>query len=450
MSIYSGSHLDEVQSYWFSGIGNAERSPHPPNPICYEGLGNAKGRAFHFRFLYPVINRGAPKITVRKHLKVIMDNPRIAWLLTSAFYYWHPTLSHLAKRFPSMTAFAANWRGYAPGYENSFAVEIVGERKVIPIVKPSTGYGYSFTYMPLNVVNRLLRFKPHVVFSNSFGIWTILALLFKPLGKWRVVIAYEGSSPSVDSRNSAARLAVRRAMVKAADACITNSYAGKAYLTDILGARESHVFRQPYEVPAADSLSGEAEKAELDASKFKQPIFIYVGGIVPRKGLDLLLKACAILEKQGCYDYTLLVVGDGTQREELEKFCQESNLTDCVQWVGRVDYDRLGAYFRKADVFVLPTREDTWGMVVLEAMVSGKPILCSKWAGASELAIDGENGYCFDPYEPEKLAELMRHFINDPHLAIAMGQKSEQLMTQYTPEAAAKFLGEVTSFVLGA
>jgi len=85
---------------------------------------------------------------------------------------------------------------------------------------------------------------------------------------------------------------------------------------------------------------------------------------------------------------------------------------------------------------------------LLEAMVLGKPILCSKWAGAAELVIDGENGYCFDPYEPAKLAELMRRFIDEPDLAASMGHKSEQLMTQYTPEAAAKFLSEVTSFVL--
>ena len=180
----------------------------------------------------------------------------------------------------------------------------------------------------------------------------------------------------------------------------------------------------------------------------QQPVFIVVGGIIPRKGLDRLLEACAILQRQGCDDYTLLVVGDGPQREELENFTQKNDLTKCVQWAGRVDYNHLGAYFRKADVFVLPTLEDTWGLVLLEAMVLGKPILCSKWAGAAELVIDGENGYCFDPYEPAKLAELMRRFINDPDLAASMGHKSEQLMTQYTPEAAAKFLSEVTSFVL--
>jgi glycosyltransferase involved in cell wall biosynthesis len=377
-----------------------------------------------------------------------MENPRIAWLLTSAFYYWHPTLSQIAKIFPQMTAFAANWKGYAPGFEDSFQVEVVGERKVIPILKNSKSYGTNFTYMPLNIVNCLLKFKPNVIFSNSFGVWTILALLLKPLGKWRVVIAYEGSSPGVDYRNSLVRLSVRRNMVRVADACITNSHAGKAYLTEVLNADPHRVFVHPYEVPAANSMLEGQQLAKLDFSQYKQPIFIFVGSITPRKGLNFLLKACVILQEQGCHRYTLLVVGDGEQRAELETFTQQKGLGDRVQWLGIVDYGKLGAYFSKADVFVLPTLEDTWGMVVLEAMVLGKPVVCSKWAGASELVMEGENGYCFDPYESNKLAELMRHFIDNPHLAIVMGEKSKQFMEQYTPELAAQFLSKVTSFIL--
>jgi glycosyltransferase involved in cell wall biosynthesis len=375
-----------------------------------------------------------------------MDDLRIAWLLTSAAYYWHPMLSHLAKLFPQMTAFAANWRGYAPGFEDSFQVEVVGERKIIPILKDAKSYGTNFTYMPLNIINRLLKFKPNVIFSNSFGIWTILALLLKPLGKWRVVIAYEGSSPGVDYRNSPVRLAVRRNMVRVADACITNSHAGKAYLTEVLNTDRDRVFVHPYEVPAANSMLETGHSDELNLSYDKQPIFLFVGSITPRKGLNFLLEACAVLQKQRCDRYTLLIIGSGEQRAELEIFTQVKGLGDRVQWVGQVDYGRLGVYFAKADVFVLPTLEDTWGMVVLEAMVLGKPILCSKWAGASELVMEGGNGYCFDPYEPEKLAELMRRFIDKPDLAVAMGQKSKQLMAQYTPEAAAQFLNTVTSF----
>lgn len=376
------------------------------------------------------------------------SNFRIAWLLPSAFYYWQPAISKLAQMFPQTTVFTGLWQGFAPGFENTFTVEVL-ERKVIQLTRTSTGYGNNFTYLPLNIINRLLRFKPNLIFTSSFGIWTMLALLLKPLAKWRVVIAYEGSSPSVDFRGSAPRLALRRAMVKAADALITNSHAGKAYLIDILKAKESNVFRQPYEVPATTALIGSTqEDKQSNLHQLQRPVFLFVGGIIPRKGLHLLLEACVVLQKQGYRNYTLLVVGDGAQRQELEAFSQNHALADCVKWTGRVDYGNLGAYFNSADVFVLPTLEDTWGVVVLEAMALGKPVLCSKWAGAAEMVIEGENGYLFEPQQPEELAKVMRRFIEQPNLSKSMGDKSQQLMAQHTPEVAAQFLANVTSFAV--
>ncbi|MBE9178839.1 glycosyltransferase family 4 protein [Oculatella sp. LEGE 06141] len=377
-----------------------------------------------------------------------MKNPRVAWLLTSAFYYWQPPMASFSKLFPQTTIFTSRWHGFAPGLEDSFQVEIVGERKIIQLSESATGYGSNFTYLPLNIVNRLLRFKPQVIFSNSFGVWTVLSLLFKPIGRWRVVIAYEGSSPDVDYRNSPLRLALRRLMVWAADACITNSHGGKDYLIDVLNAPESEVFLQPYEVPSAQALLQSAEASAIAQLPHQRPIFIFVGSLKKRKGLHLLLEACAQLKQQGCDQYTLLIVGSGSQQQELEAFCQQHDLTNCVQWVGQVDYSQLGAYFKQADVFVLPTLEDTWGMVVLEAMALGKAILCSKFAGASELVIDDQNGYVFDPTDAAAVATVIRRFVDEPSLSVRMGQQSEQIMAQYTPEAAAEFLANVTEFVL--
>jgi glycosyltransferase involved in cell wall biosynthesis len=375
------------------------------------------------------------------------SNLRVAWLLPTAWFYWQPALSEFTRLFPKTTVFTGLWPGFARGFENSLTVEVVGERKVLAITQSSTGYGSSFTYLSLGIVNRLLRLKPHLVFSSSFGLWTILALLLKPLGRWQVVIAYEGSSPSVDYRNSIIRLVLRQAMIQAADACITNSQAGKNYLVNILKAKEDHVFAQPYEVPDAKSLLAQSVESTLDIPISKHPVFLFVGSIIPRKGLRVLLEACVLLREQGFSEYTLQIIGEGDQREELEAFCHSHGLVDWVQWIGRVNYDILGTYFRNADVFVLPTLEDTWGVVVLEAMILGKPVLCSKGAGAVEMVIDGENGYRFAANDAKELAAIMSRFINDPTLVNVMGQKSQQLIAQHTPTIAATFLAKVASCV---
>ena len=377
-----------------------------------------------------------------------IDNLRIAWLLPVAWFYWQPAISELTKIFPNTTVFTGLFPGFAKGLEETLKVEVVGEFKVIEIAKDENSYGDNFTYLSPKIIGHLLKLRPQVIFSSSFGIWTIIALLLKPLFWWRVIIAYEGCSPGVDYRNSSARLFVRRLMVWMADACITNSQAGNEYLVEILNAQKDRVFVQPYEIPDEHTLPGSAEVIESDSLELQHPIFLFVGHIIPRKGLDTVLKAGVVLQTRGYHQFTLQVVGNGDRQPELEAFCQAQHLSDRVQWVGRVPFDRIGTYFHNADVFVLPTLEDTWGVVTLEAMLLGKPILCSSGAGTAELVVSGENGYVFAPEDPDKLADLMQLFLDDPALIPAMGTRSQQIMAQYTPVAAAQCMANITKLVM--
>lgn len=373
---------------------------------------------------------------------------RIAWLLPVAWFYWQPALSELTKMFPHTTVFTGLFPGYATGLQDTLNVEVIGEFKVIEIDRDENGYGDNFTYLSPKIIGSLLRLKPHVIFTSSFGVWTILALMLMPLLRWRVIIAYEGSSPGVDYRHSAARLLVRRLMVKLSAACISNSHAGGEYLIEILRAEKERVFVQPYEIPDEHTLPGSSAAAEPELVDRLRPVFLFVGQVIPRKGLPLLLEACAALQTRGYDNYTIQVVGNGSQQSELEAFCREHGLSDRIEWVGRVPFDRIGTYFHNADVFVLPTLEDTWGVVTLEAMLLGKPILCSSGAGTAELVVSGENGYVFAPEDPDKLADLMQLFLDDPALIPAMGARSQQIMAQYTPVVAAQCMANITKLVM--
>jgi glycosyltransferase involved in cell wall biosynthesis len=370
---------------------------------------------------------------------------RVAWVLPVAWFYWQPVLSEFTRLFPDTTVFTGLFPGFAKGYENSLTVELVGKTKVVGLTKSETGYGDNFTYLSPAIIGCLLQLKPDVVFTSSFGIWTMLVVLLKPIGRWRVVIAYEGCSPGVDYRNSWLRLTLRRLLVAGADACITNSHAGKDYLTKFLKARDDSVFVKPYEIPVPEAFLSAVSNTKQSRESLNCPVFLFVGHIVPRKGLNFLLEACAILRSQGYSNYTILVVGDGSQQEELEAFCESHGLTDCVRWEGRVEYELIGSYFQMADAFILPTLEDTWGVVVLEAMLFGKPILCSKGAGTSELIVNGENGYVFEPQDVEALARLMRQLIDDPQLIVTMSEKSKQTMAMHTPKSASEVLTKIVN-----
>ena len=374
----------------------------------------------------------------------IKDNRelRIAWLLPIAWYYWHPALSEFTKAFPQTKIFTGLFPGYAKGYEDSILVDAIGNLKNISLAKNESSYDTTVTYLSLKIVPSLLKFQPDIIFTSSFGIWTILALGLKLFCGWQVIIAYEGSSPGVDYCNSPLRLWLRKIMVRLSDACLSNSQRGKKYLVEILKADPKSTFVQPYEIPSAKTLS--VDIAETSSpSELQRPVFLFVGHLIPRKGINNLLQACKILKDRGYENYTLQIVGSGEEKAKLASYCQEHQLNNNLQWLGRVEYSAIATYFKNADVFVFPTWEETWGVVLLEAMLFGKPTICSTGAGTSEMVVDGENGYLFDPNRADKLAELMGKFIDNYDLIESMGKKSQATMSLYTPEAAGKALTSI-------
>jgi glycosyltransferase involved in cell wall biosynthesis len=361
---------------------------------------------------------------------------------------WQHILCEFTQKFPHTVTFTGCWSGYVPGFEETFTVEQVGETQYIETGSQSTSYNPGFSYASPRIIGRLLRFQPRVIFANAFSMWTAIAVALKPLGRWRVVITYEGGSPGVEYRQSRLRSWSRRVLVRLADAFVANSQAGRDYLVKSLNAQEDRVFTQPFLVPSVQALLQSTDPEVLKGhDHLRRPIFLYVGQIIPRKGLKVLLEACAALKRQGYENFSLLIIGEGSQRPELELWVKSEDLTAQVEWVGKVNYGHLGVYFQDADVFVFPTSEDIWGMVLPEAMALGKPVICSTGAGAAELVIAGENGFLFDPDRPDRLGELMRQFIDHPDLIPTMGERSLQIMAHHTPTDATQPFIEAVEFV---
>lgn len=88
-------------------------------------------------------------------------------------------------------------------------------------------------------------------------------------------------------------------------------------------------------------------------------------------------------------------------------------------------------------------------MVVLEAILFGKVVLCSTHAGAAEIIAENHNGFVFEPQNSDELAQLMKTLIDNPHLIELMQQKSRQTATKYNPESAAKFFQQTVNFIDG-
>ena len=363
-------------------------------------------------------------------------------------YYWQPLYREFTRLFSNTVIFTGNWPGYLRGYEDSFTVQQLGDSKFVLLRRTENGAAIGFTRAPASILPALRRFRPSVIFASSFNIWTLYALIYKSFSRCRVVVEWEGTSPAIAYLESPIRLRLRRTLARFIDTVVTNSHAGERYLRDVLRIPESRILRHPYEVPEPGALCLD-RAAESPLNLTPRPVFLFVGRLITLKGWRYLLEAAAQLVERGMDSFSVVFAGDGEQRLDLLRMVAALRLESIVHLMGQVGYEDLGALFLASDVFVLPTLEDVWGMVVLEAMAFGKPVLCSQYAGAKEMVEHGMNGYVFDPRNQGELAEYMARFIQQPGLIAEFGQKSKEIIAPYTPAYAAKVLESLVLRLLG-
>lgn len=169
----------------------------------------------------------------------------------------------------------------------------------------------------------------------------------------------------------------------------------------------------------------ELTKNKLNISEKK--MVISVGQFIYRKGFDILLEACKELDNNiGIY-----IIG-GEPTEEYLNLKEKFELSN-VHFVGFMTKDKLADYYKAADVFVLPTREDVWGLVVNEAMAYGLPVVTTDMCGAGlEMIESGENGVIVPVNDPKKLAlAINKAFEIDTNKVMTVAR-------EYTIEAMAK------------
>ncbi len=378
-------------------------------------------------------------------------NLRVAFLFPSLARgsYWQPVLSRFVKKFPNTVVFTGLWEGFLSHYQNAFTVKVVGKTSFCKLPFQQQGhYPIGFVRAPiLKLIRELWHFKPHVLFVSGFSLWTLVAFIYKKGYRGKVIVIYDGSSPSVDRRDSKIFTLWRKYISRKVDVFITNTKAGKKYLVTYLKIDQNKVLVHPYEVPDVSIWKSQISKRKENQDRIIS--FVTVGRLIKQKGIRELINATKILVDHFQEDrWYLNIVGDGPLRYEIERMIRDYNLENRIRLIGHVNYELLGEVLNTQDVFIFPTFEDVWGVAPLEAMALGKPVLCSKYAGAHELITEGKDGWIFDPHNPKELAELMRKFINNPELIYIMSANAKRKMSKYTPEVAVNFLEQVMNQVI--
>lgn len=181
-----------------------------------------------------------------------------------------------------------------------------------------------------------------------------------------------------------------------------------------------------------------------------QPIrILFIGQIIERKGLDLLLHAVAPLLAGAPRAFSIAIVGDGECRTQLKELARTLFISGQVSFEGVITSPGIPARIAAADLLVLPSRWDGWGLVVNEALSAGVPVLVSDACGAADLIGDGENGYRFESDNIADLRSKLVLFQKRAAAGLRFDYEVRATAETITPNAAAGYLLTCINHMVG-
>ena len=177
------------------------------------------------------------------------------------------------------------------------------------------------------------------------------------------------------------------------------------------------------------------------------PVIGSIGRITIDKGYYDLLEACRILKERGV-EFRAKIGGQGPELRRLREMNSELGLDGQVEWMGWVK-DR-NALYRDMDIYCLPSREESFGIVLLEAFVKGVPIIATSEPGPSAIITSGKDGLIVERNNPLSLADGLQTLIEQPGLGIRFATIGRQTVEQYEFDAIARLWNEAMEDIISA
>jgi glycosyltransferase involved in cell wall biosynthesis len=290
-------------------------------------------------------------------------------------------------------------------YESYLRVPWIREAPVRSVV------GFALYFFPtLWRLGRFLRAKRIQLVSLEYP--TAFMLYFALLRPWvrvKLVAGLHGDDVLSLHKSPAQERAVVKHLIRRADWVLAHSASLMAQAELIVGRLGEKRSYLPYGIDCKRLRQLAAQRQE--GAPVPQGTYILtVAKLYERKGIDILLRAIQeatpFLE-----DHRFLIVGDGPEEARLKQMAVDLGVADRVVFAGEIANDNVPSLFQRCRFFVLPSRSEPFGIVLLEAMTFGKAILATRVGGIPEFVTDGANGVLVPSESPHALAEQLRLLI---------------------------------------
>lgn len=272
---------------------------------------------------------------------------------------------------------------------------------------------------------------------HSWGRYIPIVHMYHTLGHMKNRIALDDSQ-----RASPQRIQAETAILDYADRIVVSTPAEEAQLKWLYGADTGKVVTLP---PGVDlerfhPIAKERAKDELGIPHNDKNI-IFAGRIEPLKGIDTLLRAIALIQQrrpQAIKNTCVAIIGGDPWSDDpddemarLQQLRKDLDIHDLVTFLGSKDQDVLPYYYAAAEMVVMPSHYESFGLVALEAMAMGTPVIASEVGGLAFLVRDGETGFHVPSRDPEALAEQIYRLLTDDSCRRALGQNARAYAQQF-------------------
>ena len=259
-------------------------------------------------------------------------------------------------------------------------------------------FDHFYTHITPGYLWHLLRFNPDAIVAGEMGCRTLVALAYGTLFRKPVWVWWGGTCHTERNRGPL-KAWLRRLISRWAQHWISYGQTSTEYLLT-LGIHRDRILQIQNAVDETAFRSPVEPQSPLKV----RPVVLHVGQLIARKGIEHLLKAAAILQREG-RQFSLLLVGNGREKEALKKLAEDLGLQN-VYFRRALPPDKMPEVYRSADILVFPTLEDVWGLVANEGVLSGLTVLCSKYAGCAQELFSPQN--IFDPQDSGEFTAKLR------------------------------------------